>query len=109
MDQLLLNSGFPILSALIFLPLAGAFALLFIRNEELCRRLALLTTTVVALLSLQLIAGFDSTTAKFQFVESYAWIPAFNINYIVGVDGISILLLLLTTLIMPFCVLASWS
>ncbi len=109
MDQLLFNSGFPILSALIFLPLMGAFALLFVQNEELCRRLALLTTTLVALLSLTLISAFDSTTAKFQFVEFHPWIKAFNINYIVGVDGISILLLLLTTLIMPFCVLASWT
>ncbi len=109
MDQLLLTSGFPLLSVLIFLPLLGAFALLFIRNEEQCRRATLLITAVVALLSLKLIADFDQTTARFQFVEFYPWIKAFNINYIVGIDGISLLLLLLTTLIMPFCVLASWT
>jgi NADH-quinone oxidoreductase subunit M len=109
MDQLLINSGFPILSVLIFLPLAGAMLLVFVKNEQLCRYLTLVVTSLVALLSLRLIAGFDLTTAKFQFVEQHSWIESFNINYIVGVDGISILLILLTTLIMPFCVLASWT
>ena len=109
MDQLLMNSGFPILSVLIFLPLAGALMLLLVKNESMCRYLALLMTGIVALLSIQLLAGFDRTTDKFQFVEKHNWIEAFNIQYIVGVDGISILLVILTTFIMPFCVLASWS
>lgn len=104
-----MNSGFPILSVLIFLPLAGALVLLLVKNESMCRYLALLMTGIVALLSIQLLAGFDRTTDKFQFVEMYNWIEAFNIQYIVGVDGISILLIILTTFIMPFCVLASWS
>ncbi len=109
MDQLLINPGFPILSVLIFLPLAGALLLLFIKNEELCRNITLATTAVVGILSLRLLSGFDKTTDKFQFVEHHSWIEAFNINYTLGVDGISILLILLTTIIMPFCVLASWS
>ena len=109
MDQLLINSGFPILTVLIFLPLAGAFLLLFMKNESLCRYLALAVTSIVGVLSLLLVTGFDRTTDKFQFVEHQSWIEAFNINYTIGVDGISILLILLTTIIMPFCVLASWS
>ncbi|MDK9709384.1 MAG: NADH-quinone oxidoreductase subunit M [Desulforhopalus sp.] len=109
MDQLLINSGFPILSVLIFLPLAGTLLLLFIKQEEVCRYYTLAITSFVALLSLRLVFDFDKTTSKFQFAEKHAWIDSFNINYIVGVDGISILLILLTTLIMPFCVLASWS
>jgi NADH-quinone oxidoreductase subunit M len=109
MDQLLINSGFPILSVLIFLPLIGAIVLLFIKSESLCRNIALATTSVVGLLSIRLLFGFDTTTAKFQFVEHKSWIEAFNINYTLGIDGISILLVLLTTFIMPFCVLASWS
>ncbi|KJR99385.1 MAG: NADH:ubiquinone oxidoreductase subunit M [Desulfobulbaceae bacterium BRH_c16a] len=109
MDQLLMNSGFPILSVLIFLPLAGALLLLFMKNESMCRYVALITSSVVALLSIQLLFDFDRTTDKFQFVEQHPWIEAFNIQYIVGVDGISILLIILTTFIMPFCVLASWS
>ena len=109
MDQLLINSGFPILSVLIFLPLAGALVLLFTKNESLCRYLALAVTSIVGLLSLQLVIAFDRTTDKFQFAEHHNWIESFNINYTIGVDGISILLILLTTIIMPFCVLASWS
>ncbi len=109
MDQLLISSGFPILSVLIFLPLAGALLLCLVKSEQLSRYLTLIVTSLVALLSLRLIFGFDTTTAKFQFVEKHSWIEAFNINYIIGVDGISILLILLTTIIMPFCVLASWS
>ena len=64
-----------------------------------------------AALSLPLYFGFDRTTAKFQFGEHHRWITfaGLKINYTLGVDGISLLLVLLTTLIMPFCVLASWS
>ncbi len=109
MDQLLLNSGFPVLSVLIFLPLAGALLLLFIKNEAMCRNVALLVTGAVAVISIMLLFGFDRSTAKFQFGEHYNWISSLNINYTIGVDGISILLILMTTFIMPFCVLASWS
>ncbi|MDH3329698.1 MAG: NADH-quinone oxidoreductase subunit M, partial [Desulfobulbaceae bacterium] len=52
--------------------------------------------------------GFDLSTAKYQFAEAHNWIPQFKISYILGVDGISILLVMLTTFIMPFCVTASW-
>jgi len=109
MDQLLLNTGFPILSVLIFLPLAGALLLLFTKNDSICRNIALLVTSIVAILSLWLIFGFDKGSAQFQFGEHYNWISFLNINYTIGVDGISILLILMTTIIMPFCVLASWS
>ena len=109
MDQLLMNSGFPILSVLIFLPLAGALLLLFVKSESMCRYFALFVTGIVALLSVQLLAGFDRSTDKFQFVEKHHWIETFNIHYTIGADGISILLIILTTFIMPFCVLASWS
>ena len=109
MDQLLLNSGFPVLSVLIFLPLAGALLLLFIKNEALCRNVALLVTGSVAILSILLLFGFDRNSAKFQFGEHYNWINSLNINYTIGIDGISILLILMTTFILPFCVLASWT
>jgi len=109
MDQLLLNSGFPILSALIFLPLIGALLLLFVKSDAICRYVALLVTSIVAILSLWLIFGFDTNSAQFQFGEHYSWIKTLNIHYTIGVDGISILLILMTTFIMPFCVLASWS
>ncbi len=109
MDLLLIKEGFPLLSFLVFLPMAGALVLLFFHGESFARFWTLIITSLTAVCSLPLLAGFDSTSAKYQFAEAYDWIPRFHINYIIGIDGISILLVLLTTLIMPFCVLASWS
>jgi len=109
MDQLLINSGFPLLSTIIFLPLIGAFLLLPFKDDTISKYISLIVTSITAVLSLFLVVGFDSTTARFQFAETHSWIETLNINYTVGVDGISILLIIMTTLIMPFCVLASWS
>lgn len=109
MDFLLLNQGYPILSVLIFLPLVGALVALLFKDDDSSRLWALLVTTLNALLSFPLYSGFDPSTAKFQFAETHSWIPSLNIHYTVGVDGISLLLVLLTTLIMPLCVLASWN
>lgn len=108
MDNLIINEGFPLLSFLIFFPLAGAVVMLFFSGESFARFWTLAVTTITAVFSFPLVSGFDTTTAKYQFVEAYNWIPRFNISYILGVDGISILLVMLTTIIMPFCVLASW-
>ncbi|MDA8160610.1 MAG: NADH-quinone oxidoreductase subunit M [Desulfobacteraceae bacterium] len=108
MDFLVMHQGFPLLSALIFLPLAGAVIGMFLPSESSARFWALLVTIANALLSIPLYTGFDPSTAKFQFGEHHPWIPIWHINYTLGVDGISLLLILLTTLIMPFCVLASW-
>jgi NADH-quinone oxidoreductase subunit M len=108
MDLLVIKEGFPLLSFLIFFPLAGAFVLLFFHGEEFSRRWALAITSITALCSIQLLTGFEAASTKYQFAEAYQWIPRFHINYIIGMDGISILLVLMTTLIMPFCVLASW-
>ncbi len=110
MDQLLFNQQYPhILSTLIFLPLAGAMLLLFVRNESFARYWALGVTIVTAIISIPLLRAFDSGTSKFQFVEKVTWIKSLNIDYVIGIDGISILLIMLTTLIMPLCVLASWT
>ncbi len=110
MDQLLFNPAHPhILSTLIFLPLAGALLLLFVRNEYYARYWALGITCLTATLSIPLLMAFDISTSKYQFAERATWIKSLNIEYVVGVDGISILLVLLTTLIMPLCVIASWS
>ncbi|MEG3618057.1 NADH-quinone oxidoreductase subunit M [Magnetovibrio sp. PR-2] len=103
----------PILSVLIFLPLAGAGFILAIKGDDEvgarnARNVALWTSIVTFVMSLWLWFGFDSSTAAFQFVEKKDWIPAYNINYHLGVDGISVLFVLLTTLLTPICVLASW-
>ncbi len=95
-----------LLSALIFSPLLAAAVAAFLRSERLLRWWTLLSTSAIALFSLQLWWRFDSSTAKFQFAEFASWIPWLGINYALGIDGISLLLILLTTLIMPLCVLA---
>jgi len=104
----LLNYNESALTVLIFGPLLAAAVAACIRNENLLRWWALASTTATALYSLPLYARFDATSADFQFTETAAWIPALKIHYALGVDGISVLLVLLTTLIMPLCVLASW-
>jgi NADH-quinone oxidoreductase subunit M len=109
-DVLIIKDGvMPFLSILIFLPLAGALVLLFVNNDHFARVWSLLVTLATAIFSLPLYFGFDLTTAKYQFAEHHAWITAWDINYTLGVDGISLLLVLMTTLIMPLCVLGSWS
>jgi NADH-quinone oxidoreductase subunit M len=102
------NESFPLLSVLIFSPLLAAVIAAFIRDERLLRWWTLAFTSAVAFISLSLYWNFDSSKTGFQFFERVQWIPDFKIDYAVGIDGISLLLVLLTTLIMPLCVLASW-
>ncbi|HEY5481981.1 MAG TPA: NADH-quinone oxidoreductase subunit M, partial [Verrucomicrobiae bacterium] len=102
------NESSHLLSVLIFSPLLAAAVAAFIRSERLLRWWTLAFTTAAALFSLQLYWRFDPETAAFQFRDFAHWIPALGINYAVGIDGISLLLVLLTTLIMPLCVMASW-
>ncbi len=107
-------SGFPILSLLTFLPLAGALFILTIRDRDPAivqrnaRYVALWSSGINFLLSLYLWFNFDGGTAAFQFVEKAAWMPVLGLNYHMGVDGISVLFVMLTTLLTPICVLASW-
>ena len=101
--------SYPILSVLLGLPLAGAVACLALRNDTLLKWWGLIVTLATAALSIPLYTAFDTTTAKYQFAERYAWFPSLKLDYVVGVDGISVLLVLLTTFIMPLCVLCSWN
>ena len=102
--------GYPILSLTAFQPLVGAlFILVFVRkNDNAARWLALITSGITFVLSLPLLTSFDTRTHNMQFVESSPWIPSWNVNYTVGVDGISVLLVILTTMLSLICVLASW-
>jgi len=103
---------FPILTSLIALPIAGAIVLLFVKDDErnatLLRNIALVVSVLVFAETLLLWSRFDPASADFQFVERHAWIPAFGISYFVGVDGISLLLLVLTGFLTPLALLASW-
>jgi NADH-quinone oxidoreductase subunit M len=99
---------FPLLSTIIFLPSLGAVLAFFIPSEELVKRMALLTSVLTFLMSLIPFFMFDPFTADMQFFERVDWIPAFGISYEVGVDGISLLLIILTTFLMPLTLLAAW-
>ncbi|MEP6886953.1 MAG: NADH-quinone oxidoreductase subunit M, partial [Nitrospirales bacterium] len=98
---------FPLLSVVIFLPLIGA-ALLFAVREPAVRATALVVTVVTAVLSLPLWFQFDPLQAQMQFAERADWISIPPISYSVGMDGISLPLIMMTTFLMPLCVLASW-
>ena len=101
--------NFPILSFLILLPFIGALFIFFTRsnkeNNITVKYVALFTSLVNFFLSIYLWVLFDQSTSEFQFVEDRIWIEGF-INYKVGVDGISILFIILTTFITPLCVVS---
>ena len=101
-------NNYPILTLVTFLPLVGAFVLLFMKNVDAIRWVALLFTVVDFIVSLPLVCFFNTTTHKMQFVERYPWIPSWNISYYMGVDGISVLFVFLTALLGWICILASW-
>ncbi len=100
-----------ILSILIFFPVILSLPILFFKRENtlLIKIYALTISLVTFILSVVLFLDFNSASGEFQFVEMTPWITAINNNYYVGVDGISLLLILLTTFIIPLCVLASWN
>ncbi|MFP4559720.1 MAG: NADH-quinone oxidoreductase subunit M [Thiohalorhabdus sp.] len=100
----------PILSLSVWLPILGGLLVLALgRNrDEMARWLALVVSGVVFLITTLLLVGFDTGTAGMQFVEDRVWIPAFDIHYKLGVDGLSVLLVLLTSLSTVIAVAASW-
>ncbi|WP_456434324.1 NADH-quinone oxidoreductase subunit M [Thermosulfuriphilus sp.] len=104
----------PILSLVTYLPLVGILPILFIsqRSEagkNLIRIVSLLTSILVFLVSLKLYFDFDPHMTGFQFVERHDWIKPLGIRYLMGLDGISLWLVLLTTFIMPITILSTWS
>lgn len=104
-------NGVPILSWIIFVPALGVLPLLFISGtrKNLIRWIGLATTIAAFILSMILAYDFDTKSAEMQFVEKATWIRAYNIEYHVGVDGISILLVLLTTFISVIAVASAWT
>ncbi|MEZ5618454.1 MAG: NADH-quinone oxidoreductase subunit M [Rhodocyclaceae bacterium] len=104
-------TGLPLLSLAIWLPIVGGLLVLATgsdRNARLARPLALAVAVAGFLVTLPLYAGFDTQTSTMQFVEMGDWIPRFNIHYHLGVDGISVLFILLNSFITPLVVLAGW-
>ena len=106
-------SGAPLLTLITFGPLVGALMImLFARGDEKAsnaRWVALWASSFVFLVSLLVWAQFDPTNPGFQMKETYEWFPEFNIAFRLGVDGISIYFILLSTFLTPICILASWT
>ena len=104
-----MNSGY--LSAIVFLPILGAVLIAFVPglSERLIKRLALVFTAVPFALAVYLFVIFDRAAGGMQFVEKVAWIPAIGASYHLGVDGLSLPLVLLTTLLGALCIPISWS
>ena len=106
-----MSLDWPILSVLIWLPIAGGVALLALgdRAIDIGRWIALAVSVLTFALSIPLWTSFDTTTAAMQFVEKHEWINAINAWYHVGVDGIAMPLIVLTTFITPLVVIAGWT
>lgn len=106
--------NFPIISFIIFFPLAGVLMLLFIRgdknkNYDLLRKAAFVISLFEFAVSLALPIYFNSETPHMQFVEHVPWVKSMGLSYFVGIDGISLWLVVLTTFLVPLCMLCSWT
>jgi NADH-quinone oxidoreductase subunit M len=104
-----LPASFPWLSVLIWTPLAGAALLALLRTDRAVRWWTLGVTLVIAAAVVPVLLGFNPAAPGFQFVEDRPWILPLGLGYRLGVDGLSLVLVLLTVWLMPLCVLASWS
>ena len=107
-------SHWPLLSIVTFLPILGVALILILRGDEAAtarnaRWIALWTSLVTMLVSFVLWADFDTRSFDFQFVEQAVWLPGLKIAYHLGVDGISLFFVLLSTVLTPICVVASWT
>jgi NADH-quinone oxidoreductase subunit M len=101
--------GYPLLSLLIFIPVIGGVLLLFVRDSAAARWIALTFSLVTLVLCVPLLSNFDPSTHHMQFGETMSWIKAWNIQYKLGVDGISVLFVALTALLTVISIMVSWT
>jgi NADH-quinone oxidoreductase subunit M len=106
-------TDWPLLSLVTFLPLVGAAFIMLIRGDaaivaQNARAVALWTSLITFALSLLILANFDNSQAGFQLVEKRTWLPGFGIDYHMGVDGISLWFILLSTLLTVVVIIGSW-
>ena len=105
--------SWPLLSVIIFMPLVGGIIILFIKEDESTANnikwSAFLTSISVFILSLILWLQFDYSNPFYQFEEKFRWFADYNFFYHIGVDGISLFMILLSTFLIPICILASWN
>ena len=103
----------PLLSVTIFLPLLGALIIFLIKEDDTTSNnikwAALWTSIGTFILSCLIWSQFDSSNPYYQFIEKYKWFSDFNFFYHIGIDGISLFMILLSTFLTPFCILASWT
>src|SRR3954468_5871818 len=106
-----MSFDWPILSVLIWLPIAGGILMLALGDRAVAagRWIALLTTAITFGISTLLYVSFDATTAQMQFVEEHSWISTLSAMYALGVDGISMPLIILTAFVTPLVVIAGWT
>ena len=99
-----------LISYLIFIPILAGIFILLLKNsqEKFIKYFGIIATIIVFFISLNLYFNFDSTKNEMQFVENVLWISSLNVSYYVGVDGLSLLLLMLTTFLTPIALIASW-
>ena len=102
-------TAYPVLTVTTFLPLAGAVVILLLGSERLARWIGLAATLATLAVSVPLYLHFDKASSTLQFAESRDWIPAWNIAYGMGVDGISLPFIFLATLLSVLCIGASWT
>lgn len=102
-------SNWPLLSILIWLPIIGGALVLALRDPRAARWASLLVALLTFALSLPLLTGFDYASDALQFVETHAWIPAYDIGYNLGADGIAVALIVLTTLVTVLALIGAWT
>ncbi|MBI80339.1 MAG: NADH-quinone oxidoreductase subunit M [Gammaproteobacteria bacterium] len=105
-----MNYSFPILSFIIWFPIVGAFFVLAASRlaPSISKSIALSVSIISFIISIPLYLNFDFTTSKMQFIENHLWIDSLNVFYSLGIDGISLPLILLTTFLTPLVILAGW-
>ncbi len=105
------NTGFSLVTLLLLLPLIGFFIILFFQREEQAETIkwtAFITSLITFVASLLLWIGFDAAQPGLQFVTRWNWLPQYNISFFVGIDGLSLLMIILTTFIFPLAILSSF-
>lgn len=105
---MLANLANDLLIIIIGLPLVGAIILLYVPNLLLVRQISLLVSSITFVVSLLIWSLFDTSSSRYQFVQTFECLPAYNIYFTIGIDGISLFLILLTTFLFPICLLSCW-
>src|SRR5579875_1947747 len=105
-----MSSGFPWVTVVGAIPLVGIVAVLLVPRgrQELAKIVALGASLVTLAATIAMCIAYKTNGSRWQFTQDYTWIKAFGAHYAVGVDGISLALILMTTAIAPVCILASW-